>query len=225
LESKLKKKKSSDGNNKVDTLLLRKEGFPISPVPPPAPPAPPKPVIIINGKVIFPSEDNSIDPSTLKTIDIRGIEPDKKQATSKMVWTESTDTNAEGGRQVITITVDSTKNKSESSGLTGKVSKVIIKTNDDPIVAMAEKDPTTISINSTDEKGKKVYTIVRTEKNLTELPKDVLYIIDGKEISQKEMKDLSPTLIQSISIIKGESAIALFGERGKNGVVEIKTKK
>jgi TonB-dependent SusC/RagA subfamily outer membrane receptor len=215
----------ADGNSKVDTLLLMKEGFPISPVPPPAPPAPPKPVIIINGKVIFPSEDNSIDPSTLKTIDIRGIVPDKKQATSKMVWTESTYTNAEGGRQVITITVDSTKNKSESSGLTGKVSKVIIKTKDDPIVAMAEKDPTTISINSTDEKGKKVYTIVRTEKNLTELPKDVLYIMDGKEISQKEMNDLSPTLIQSISIIKGESAIALFGERGKNGVVEIKTKK
>jgi TonB-dependent SusC/RagA subfamily outer membrane receptor len=39
------------------------------------------------------------------------------------------------------------------------------------------------------------------------------------------MKDLSPNMIQSITVLKGESAKALYGEKGKNGVMEIKTKK
>jgi TonB-dependent SusC/RagA subfamily outer membrane receptor len=49
--------------------------------------------------------------------------------------------------------------------------------------------------------------------------------MDGKEISEKDMKELSPNMIQSINILKGESAKALYGEKGKNGVIEIKTKK
>ena len=122
----------------------------------------------------------------------------------------------ESGKQVITIKVDST------NYIGGNV---VIKTSDDPIVAMAEKDPRTITINATEEKGKKVYTIVRTEKNAAELPKDVLYIMDGKEISEKDMKDLSPNMIQSINVLKGEAAIKKYGDKAKNGVVEITTKK
>ena len=77
----------------------------------------------------------------------------------------------------------------------------------------------------TDKDGKKTITYVQKATTKTELPKDVLYIMDGKEISEKEMKDLSPNMIQSINVLKGESAKALYGEKGKNGVIEIKTKK
>ena len=172
-------------------------------------------MIIINGKEVSPADLKTMDPSSIKTIDIREGDQGAKTSTAKIVRVDASGSKVEPGKQVLTITIDSTNYKGQ----------VIIKTSDDPIVAMAEKDPRTITINAADEKGKKVYTIVRTEKNATELPKDVLYIMDGKEISEKDMKDLSPNMIQSINVLKGESAKALYGEKGKNGVIEIKTKK
>lgn len=206
----------AEGNATLDTVLMMKEGFPIPPIPPVPPIAPATPVIIINGKEVSPADLKTIDPSSIKTIDIKEGQQGAKSSTTKIVRVDASGSKAEPGKQVLTITIDSTNYKG---------GQVIMKTSDDPIVAMAEKDPRTITINASDEKGKKVYTIVRKETNSTELPKDVLFILDGKEITQKDMKDLSPNLIQSINILKGESAVALYGEKGKNGVVEIKTKK
>jgi TonB-dependent SusC/RagA subfamily outer membrane receptor len=206
----------ADGNTTLDTVLLMKEGFPIPPIPPVPPIAPATPVIIINGKEVSPADLKTMDPSSIKTIDVREGMQGEKASTTKIVRVDASGAKAEPGKQFITITIDSTNYKG---------GQVIMKTSDDPIVAMAEKDPRTITINASDEKGKKVYTIVRKETNSTELPKDVLYILDGKEITQKDMKDLSPNMIQSINVLKGESAKALYGEKGKNGVVEIKTKK
>lgn len=188
----------------------------MTPVPPVPPVAPGKPVIIINGKEISSFELNSIDPSSIKTIEIREGKQGASSASAKIVRVDASGAKVESGKQVITIKVDST------NYIGGNV---VIKTSDDPIVAMAEKDPRTITINAAEEKGKKVYTIVRTEKNATELPKDVLYVMDGKEISEKDMKDLSPNMIQSINVLKGEAAIKKYGDKAKNGVVEITTKK
>jgi TonB-dependent SusC/RagA subfamily outer membrane receptor len=206
----------ADGNTTLDTGFLMKEGFPIPPIPPVPPAGPGKPVIIINGKEVSPADLKTLDPLSVKTIDIKEGLEDNKTTITKIVKVDASGAKAEPGKQVLTITIDSSNYKG---------GQVVIKTNDDPIVAMAEKDPRTITINASDEKGKKVYTIVRKETNSTELPKDVLYILDGKEITQKDMQDLSPNMIKSINILKGESAKALYGEKGKNGVVEIKTKK
>ena len=53
---------------------------------------------------------------------------------------------------------------------------------------------------------------------------DPLYVIDG-EISDKGMADISPDEIQSISVLKDESATEKYGGKGKNGVIEITLKK
>jgi TonB-dependent SusC/RagA subfamily outer membrane receptor len=50
-----------------------------------------------------------------------------------------------------------------------------------------------------------------------------LYIIDGKEVS--EIKSLDQESIESIEVLKGSSAGTLHGDKGKNGVVIITTKK
>ncbi|EAQ99977.1 M56 family metallopeptidase [Maribacter sp. HTCC2170] len=55
--------------------------------------------------------------------------------------------------------------------------------------------------------------------------KKPLYIIDGKESKEKDMKFLNPSEIESINVLKGESAKTLYGKKGKNGVIQIKTKK
>ncbi|WP_083488818.1 TonB-dependent receptor plug domain-containing protein [Pedobacter borealis] len=50
-----------------------------------------------------------------------------------------------------------------------------------------------------------------------------LYVVDGKEVS--EIKNLDQQSIESIEVLKDSSAITLHGDKGKNGVVIITTKK
>ncbi|PKQ61262.1 hypothetical protein BZG02_16650 [Labilibaculum filiforme] len=53
--------------------------------------------------------------------------------------------------------------------------------------------------------------------------KQPLFILDGKEITRSQM-DLSPNEIASISVIKDDSAIKLYGKKAKNGVILITSK-
>ena len=52
-----------------------------------------------------------------------------------------------------------------------------------------------------------------------------IYVVDGKITSNITVKEMDTKNIESISVLKGESAIKKYGERGKNGVIEITTKK
>ncbi len=63
-----------------------------------------------------------------------------------------------------------------------------------------------------------------TTKGTGGFPSGALYVINGKETSEKEAKELNPDLISSISVLKGESAIAAYGEKGRNGAILIITK-
>ncbi len=52
-------------------------------------------------------------------------------------------------------------------------------------------------------------------------PKDPVYFVDGKEITKEEMKLISPNSIKSINVLTGENAVGVYGEKAKNGVVQI----
>lgn len=54
---------------------------------------------------------------------------------------------------------------------------------------------------------------------------DKLIILNGKEITQKQFKKVSAADIESMSVLKNEDAIAKYGDKAKNGVVLITTKK
>ncbi len=84
--------------------------------------------------------------------------------------------------------------------------------------------------------GEKEENLVFTEEKETpsifivdkngEKDNSILYIIDGEPISNEKMiKEIASDSIEQISVLKGETAIAVYGERGKNGVVIITTKK
>lgn len=51
-----------------------------------------------------------------------------------------------------------------------------------------------------------------------------LYLLDSKEINAAEMKELDANAIKAIKVLKGENAMNKYGEKGKNGAVEIETK-
>jgi TonB-dependent SusC/RagA subfamily outer membrane receptor len=52
-----------------------------------------------------------------------------------------------------------------------------------------------------------------------------LYVIDGEIASKEKMDQLKPEQIESINVLKGEKATAVYGDNGKNGVIVIRTKK
>lgn len=64
-----------------------------------------------------------------------------------------------------------------------------------------------------------------TTKNTSAIHANPLYVKDGVVISDDEFKKIDQNNIESINVLKGQSATALYGERGKNGVVLIKMKK
>lgn len=51
-----------------------------------------------------------------------------------------------------------------------------------------------------------------------------LYIIDGKIVSNISFSNFNPANISDLKVLKGDEALKLFGESGKNGVVLITTK-
>ena len=52
-----------------------------------------------------------------------------------------------------------------------------------------------------------------------------LYIVDEKEVNEEFIRELKPEDVNSINVLKDKSAIEKYGEKGKNGVIEIKLKK
>ena len=52
-----------------------------------------------------------------------------------------------------------------------------------------------------------------------------LIIVDGKEMKDGSIEDIAPDTIESINVFKGDKAVEKYGDKGKDGVIIIKTKK
>lgn len=52
-----------------------------------------------------------------------------------------------------------------------------------------------------------------------------LYIIDGKKTTEEVLRDINPEDVDSITVLKDKSAIEKYGDKAKNGVIEIFLKK
>jgi len=52
-----------------------------------------------------------------------------------------------------------------------------------------------------------------------------LLIVDGKTVESSSLNSISPDAIESIEVIKGDAAKAIYGEAGANGVIKVTTKK
>lgn len=74
-------------------------------------------------------------------------------------------------------------------------------------------------------KNKNIYATKNDSSNFDKIPKGILFFVDGKESSQDVMNDIPPGNIQSINVLKGDSAEKKYGLKGRNGVIEIITKK
>ncbi|QLG47204.1 TonB family protein [Costertonia aggregata] len=64
-----------------------------------------------------------------------------------------------------------------------------------------------------------------SQESLHENKTPPLIIIDGKESHDYEMYKMNPDRIKSVNVLKGDAAKRKYGDKGKNGVIEIITKK
>ncbi len=81
-----------------------------------------------------------------------------------------------------------------------------------------------ISVQTSGEPGKNGSDFyIRGISTLSGVTKPLI-ILDGVEISQGDLNSLDPEVIESFSVLKDATASAMYGTRGANGVMIIKTK-
>lgn len=84
-------------------------------------------------------------------------------------------------------------------------------------------------MNGTMQKGSENVTITPSSQNGLTIksggdPKNhPLFVVDGTEV--KSIENLNPEEIEKIEVLKDKSATAVYGDKGKNGVILISTKK
>ena len=102
--------------------------------------------------------------------------------------------------------------KGEVSDIKGKVSKNIRIDIDDN-----EDVEDIVVIKKSDKKNKIVFKVNKD--------KNPLIVLDGKTYTKSKLEDTDLGDVESINIIKGEEALKKYGEKAKDGVIEITTKK
>ena len=170
-----------------------------------------------DGNVMFISDDAKV--KTLKkgnrTIEIVTLSDDKDvieletdgSLTSKTIWVTKEDsevnwTSGENGKKERTYKIKITSSDEDVDNL-----KI---TSDDPSA------------------NQKVKVLKLKEKEGFFISSDngtPLFILDGKEITKDEMEKINPNIIAHVNVLKGDKAIEAYGEKAKDGVVEITTKK
>ena len=78
-----------------------------------------------------------------------------------------------------------------------------------------------ISFRLQGEKEKAIYFI----ENVQSQNAEPLIIIDGKEVTKADVEALDQSKIDAITVLRGVAGSQVYGDKGKNGVVEIKLKK
>ncbi len=133
---------------------------------------------------------------------------------------------------VITLSPEWKKNQPEEKNKIVKkiVEEIKIVTEDEIVIKTAEPDkPSDNEIKvmgyglrgSKDKEDLDKATV--SNKDL-DIPGSPLFIVDGRELKVGESLKVDPDMIKSISVLKDASNLAHYGEKGKDGVIIIKTK-
>lgn len=78
-----------------------------------------------------------------------------------------------------------------------------------------------ISISPPGQKTGAVSDMTIDGRSITDIPANAIFLLDGKEVKQEVLHSLDPKSFKSINVLKGEKAIAKYGEKAKAGAVEI----
>lgn len=162
------------------------------------------PIIFIDDKEVTKDVMNTLDPSKIKyAIVHKGDNALDKYGP-----------RAKNG--VIVITTKEAFEKSENSEKSEVFSVIKDEKEGSVVYELKERNP---------EAGVKERTSYFKFKSKDGIPNNVLYVIDGKIWEYINLVEINPNDIVTIDVIKGDAATKKYGEKGKNGVVEINLKK
>lgn len=146
----------------------------------------------------------------------------------------------------VTITNDSTKTNIVITGIEGRQPIYVI---DGVVQIGSEKGTLNISPENIDfvfalkpeqailkygDKGKNGAIEIKTKSardvatrtlTATIQMRNALYVVNNTETTLSQVDTLRANDVEAIEVFKGEKALAIYGEKGKNGVVKITTKK
>lgn len=171
--------------------------------------------------------------SNAKITEIFAQDTIKKEAkvkvkSERIVNSEKSKVSSEEGKVKEERTYSVTVNdENQGQALTKKVITYIVR--DTVNVSIVSNDTTKkgfrhdiISISNPDSKDTvRTFVTYINDDNKGAQP---IIIVDGKEVNAKLMKAIDTKAIESVSVLKDKSAIALYGEKGKNGVIVITLK-
>ena len=112
----------------------------------------------------------------------------------------------------ISLHIDTTINANTKSTIKAR----LITVSSSSSVSVNGKNTSSQNISVDNDKGMHI----SFDKNKTPL-----IIVDGKEIPATDMKNLNPNNIDSMSVLNGESATKKYGDKAKDGVILISTKR
>ncbi|HAQ21008.1 MAG TPA: hypothetical protein DCR40_17505 [Prolixibacteraceae bacterium] len=168
-------------------------------------------LIIVDGKETTKAEMEKINPNNIDRIDVL------KNGTSVEKYGEK------GKDGVVLITMKKGEfidGKSNVTNLTGNFA----------LNSMRDTTPESSGLHLSAKEIRGEYkdgtTILKADTFKMDFAKtNSLILIDGKKSTKAEVNQLNPGKIESISVLKDESATRLYGEKGKNGVILITMKK
>ncbi len=163
-----------------------------APAPPLPPPPPPTPPLPKDALYVV---DGKI--STIAKVII--ISPDKIESINILKANAAVKKYGEKGRKGVIEIIT----KNEEEGFTGTADSAYLRN----FSSKAFSENITIKANAIFIDSK--------------IPSDVLIIVDGKEVSNEKVKSISPNNIKLMNVLKGESAVKKYGDKGKNGAIEI----
>lgn len=156
------------------------------------------------------------------TVSIQQVKAQQKEKTADKVTSQKNragerpaNKKSEKPGEVLTVQADTLILNKDSSKMTvtGNQVKIETKPGNEGSVIIAD------NIIIIDEAKKPGKVEVKETKNVP------IYILDGKEIDAKEVEAITPASIESVNVYKGESAVTKYGDKGRNGVIEINLKK
>lgn len=201
IEMNQSKVKVTYGDGSKETITkaeAKKRGFVFPPPPapplPPVPPVPPTPPLPPNALYV-------VDRKIVTKTEVKRIKPENIESINVLKGEQAIAKYGEKGRKGVIEII--TKNGDEG----------VLATADTIIIQNALSNSISDNFSAT---GNVIFIN-------SKIPSGTL-IADGKEISKDEMKNISPNNIQSINVLKGESAEKKYGDKGKDGAIELTTK-
>lgn len=177
-----------------------------------------QPLYVVNGKPSSEVEIKLIDEADIKRIDVL------KDSASRAIYGPK----AENGVVLITLKTSAKQAQEPLYVLNGKIvsREEAIKgeaTNIETVNVLKDK----FAEDKYGAKGKNgvVEIITKRSDSVDPPPTNALYVLDGKIISKEEAMKIDGANIKRIDVLKDKYATDKYGDKGKNGVIEMTSKK